>query len=341
MSSLQPLKIAILSCAHVHAPAYAQALKSNPGAELVGVWDADSSAGSAFAAEHGTDYASDLDSLLSSGLDGVVITSENVNHRMLVEYSANAGIKAILCEKPLATNLADFNAMSLACDKNGARLATAFPCRFSPAFHQLKLAVDSGSLGKILAVRATNHGKCPFGWFVDPSKSGGGAIIDHTVHVADLLHVLLGAKVKSVYAESGNNMYHSDDWEDCGMLTITYDNGVFATLDASWSRPVKSFPTWGDVKMEVVGTNGVASMDMFRQSSIAYSESDGGAHELGWGSNLDALMVDEFLTLASGGNPSNLATLEDGGNAMRVTLAAYQSVRERNPVQMDSVSAGN
>lgn len=112
------------------------------------------------------------------------------------------------------------------------------------------------------------------------------------------------------------------------MLTLTYDNGVFATLDASWSRPVKSFPTWGDVTMEVIGTDGVASMDMFRQADIVYAESDGSTRELSWGSNIDALMVNEFLTLAAGGESSTLASLEDGGAAMQVTLGAYRSVRE-------------
>jgi hypothetical protein len=76
-------------------------------------------------------------------------------------------------------------------------------------------------------------------------------------------------------------------------------------------------------------------MDMFGQSSIGYSESDGGTHELGWGSNIDSLMVDEFLVLAAGGDSSILATLDDGGAAMRVTLAAYESTRTHQPISLD------
>jgi predicted dehydrogenase len=254
MTQQRQLRIGILSQAHVHAPAYAQALSANPHADLVGVWDENAEAGAKFAQSNNTQFYSDIDELLGLNLDGVVITSENVNHRSLVEAAASKGVKAILCEKPLATSVDDFKAIQSACESYNVKLATAFPCRFSPAFHELKSTVDSGAIGKILAVRATNHGKCPFGWFVDPSKSGGGAIIDHTVHVADLLHVLLDSPVASVYAESGNNMYHQADWEDCGMLTISYSNGVIATLDTSWSRPLKSFPTWGYVTMEVVGS---------------------------------------------------------------------------------------
>jgi predicted dehydrogenase len=224
--------------------------------------------------------------------------------------------------------------MLSACENNDVKLATAFPCRFSPAFVQLKALVDSGKLGQIKAIRATNHGKCPFGWFVDPAKSGGGAIIDHTVHVADLLHVLLKSEVTEIYAESGNNMYHQSEWEDCGMLTLTYANGVIATLDTSWSRPNKSFPTWGDVTMEVVDTDGIISMDMFGQGFTNYSENDGGAHQIGWGSNIDSLMIEEFLDLTEGKSAANLANHVDGAKAMRVTLAAYESIKSQDVVRV-------
>jgi len=40
-----------------------------------------------------------------------------------------------------------------------------------------------GQIGKVLAIRGTNRGRCPFDWFVQLPLSGGGAVIDHTVHV--------------------------------------------------------------------------------------------------------------------------------------------------------------
>ncbi len=338
----EPLRIALLSRVHPHAHAYAAALRENPRAELVGVWDEDAAAGAMFAQQYDAPFVADLDALLAQGLDGVIVASENVLHRGLAEKAAAAGVRAVLCEKPLATSLEDGRAMIDACAARGVKLATAFPCRFSPVFQRLKAAVEAGKLGTILAVRATNHGKCPFGWFTEPEKSGGGAIIDHTVHVADLNRLLLGCEAVEVYAESGHNMFHQPEWEDSGLLTISYASGVFTTLDASWSRPVKSFPTWGDVTMEVVGSAGVAQVDLFRQASVLHTELGiPSTQALAWGSNLDALMVDEFLTLASGGNAPTLATGEDGLAALAVAVAAYESVRTAEPARCIAVAAAS
>jgi predicted dehydrogenase len=320
------VRIAVLSQAHMHAHGYSAALAAHSGAEIVGIWDEMEDPGRALAEANGTKFYPDLDALLSEKLDGVVIASENIHHRKLTEAAAAAGVRAILCEKPIATTVADAEAMIAACAASGTTLAIAFPCRFSPVAERLKATIDSGKLGKILALRATNHGKCPFGWFVEPDKSGGGAIIDHTVHVADLNRVLLGIEATQVYAESGNNLHHQS-WEDCGMLTIDYANGIFCTLDSSWSRPSKSFPAWGDVTIDVMGTDGHASMDMFRQTSMHYAESDGGAHEIGWGSSCDAGMIDAFLALASGGESPAIATGHDGLQALKVALAAYESAK--------------
>src|SRR5947209_6613557 len=81
---------------------------------------------------------------------------------------------------------------------------TAFPCRYSPVMQKLKAMIDSGSAGKVLAFRGTNRGRNPGGWFIDRQLSGGGAMIDHTVHVTDLMRWLLRDEVKEVYAEISN-----------------------------------------------------------------------------------------------------------------------------------------
>ncbi len=185
-----------------------------------------------------------------------------------------------------------------ACDAAGAKLAIAFPCRYSPAFQRLREQVREGAIGDVIAIRGTNHGKMPGGWFIDKALSGGGAVLDHTVHVADLNRWLLGAEAETVYAEIGNGFYHQD-FDDTGFLNIRYANGVFATLDTSWSRP-KTYPTWGDVTLQVVGTGGVLDLDMFAQSVTQYDAASGQPSWAGWGSNTDAGLVADFLKLAAG-----------------------------------------
>lgn len=324
------IKIGILSAAHMHAASYAQALAAHPDVALVGIVDPDEARGRALAGSVGTAYFASADALLETGLDGVVVTSENVHHRALTEQAAASGVRAVLCEKPLATTAEDARAMLAACAARNVRLATAFPCRYSPAFRHLREQVSGGAIGDVLAIRGTNRGRAPGGWFTDLSLSGGGAVIDHTVHVADLNRVLLGREATDVYAEISNGFAHST-YDDTGFLTIGYEGGVFATLDTSWSRP-KTYPTWGDVTMQVVGTDGVLEMDMFGQSLVYYNDHAGQVSWPYWGSGTDEGLVADFVRLASGEAAPNLATGEDGLRALEVALAAYRSAAAGQPV---------
>ena len=320
---MSKLKIGILSFAHMHAASYAAALAAHPGAELVGIADANAERGRRQAAAFEAQFFDSEAALLDQKLDGVIVTSENVYHRRLVEMAAGAGVKAILCEKPLATTLEDAQAMIDVCRTAGGKLATAFPCRYSPEYQRLREQVQAGAIGKVLAIRGTNHGKMPGGWFIDTPLSGGGAVIDHTVHVADLNRHLLGRDAVEVYAEIGHGFYHQA-WEDTGFLSIRYDGGVFATLDTSWSRPA-SYPTWGDVTLQVLGTLGVLELDMFKQYLTSYGAQEQGTAWVNWGSDTDFGLISDFLKLASGQPAPLLATGEDGLAALAVALAAYRS----------------
>ena len=171
------LQIGILSFAHLHAPAYAAALSGRSEAVLAGIWDPDTNRGTNAATRFGCQFFPELGDLLSCGLDGVVICAENTRRRDLVERSAEAHVRVILCEKPIATSTDDAQAMIAACAQGGSHLATAFPCRYSPAFQRLESTIKDGYLGDVLAIRATNRGTLPGGWFTDVALSGGGAVI--------------------------------------------------------------------------------------------------------------------------------------------------------------------
>src|SRR5438094_400261 len=108
------------------------------------------------------------------------------------------------------------------------------------------MAIADGAIGEVLAVKGTNHGSLPPGWLTDPALAGGGAVMDHTVHVADLLRWILEREFVSVYAEIDTLLHPGLPVDDCGTLLLEMEGGVFASLDPSWSRP-RTFPTWGDV----------------------------------------------------------------------------------------------
>lgn len=322
-----PLRVGFLTCAHMHVWSYAHGFRVHPDSEIVGIWDDDVERGEQFAQRAGVPFVGYLDDLLNA-VDAVTITSENTRHAELTEIAARAG-KHILCEKPVATSEETIARMERAVAEAGVRFMTAFPCRFSPAYAKLKERVGAGEIGAVRALATTNRGQCPFGWFVEPELSGGGSLIDHVVHVTDLLRDLLGEDPVRVQAQTGNNMY-GQSWEDTAMLTLEFPSGIFATLDSSWSRP-KSYRTWGDVTMNVVGDRGVVELDMFGQEVHRYA-SGGVTHTVaGYGSDLDAAMVDEFVRACVEDRPPRV-TLHDGAQAARVALAGYRSLDAGEPV---------
>lgn len=324
------LRVGIASFAHVHAPAYAYALHEIDGAELAGIWDSDHQRGADAAAAHHTRFYPDLDALLAA-VDTIVVASENTRHTEIVLAAAAAKVP-VLCEKPLATTLADGQAMIDACATAGVALGTAFPVRYSAAVQNLRAAVQAGTLGETLMIRATNRGTYPGSWFGDPALSGGGALMDHTVHVADLLRWVWGGEFAQVYAEAATR-HHDLPVDDCGLLLITLDNGLIASLDPSWSRPVNAFPTWGDVTMEVTGTLGAASLDVFAQNIELFNNARGRTQWLNWGDDLDRLMLEDWLRAVRFGTPPPISG-EDGLRAVELALGAYRSAHTHQPVRL-------
>lgn len=315
------LRVVLLSAAHVHAPSYAAGLAAHPDADLTVVWDDDPARGQAFAAAYGIGFEPDLDAALV-GVEAAVVCAPNTQHRALVE-AAVAHRKPVLCEKPLATTVNDAEAMVRGAREAGVTLMTAFPCPYAPAFQGLVRRVRAGEIGRLRALCTTNRGSCPFGWFVEPALSGGGAMIDHTVHVADLLYRLLGEEPTRVQAMIGNGMY-AQAWEDTALVTLDYPSGVFATLDSSWSRP-SSYKTWGDVTLTAVGEHGTIEVDLFGPGLDLFASGSPSHRLLGYGSDLDRAMIAEFVaSIREGRDP--LVTGEDGLAAVRVAAAAYASV---------------
>ena len=317
------IRIGILSTAHGHAHSYAACLRSIADVELVGVADEDATRGRAFAEHFDIRTFDSPEAMLAEGLDGVIICSANRHHRRLTELAARH-TRHILCEKPIATTLADAEAMIDACAQTGAKLQIAFPVRFAPPVLRLRALLQSGTLGQIYSLKTTNHGQLPGGWFIDRELAGGGAVIDHTVHVIDLLRWFFSAEISEVYAEIGVGLLHDGlDIDDAGMLSFTLSNGSYGTLDTSWSRP-SAFPSWGDVTIEVVAERGWARLDAFKQQLAVYSNRASKAQWVGWGGNMDLGLMRDFVAMIAERRAPSI-TGQDGLRALQVALAAYQS----------------
>jgi predicted dehydrogenase len=317
------LRFGLLSFAHGHAYSYADCIRRLDGVHLVGIWDDDPTRAEQAAKRVAAPRYKSVDALLDEALDGVIICAENAHHRALVEKAAGR-VPAILCEKPIATTIEDAHAMIDVCARTNTRLQVAFPVRFSPPILALKEALDRSEFGQVYAVSCTNHGSMPGRWFVDPQLSGGGAVMDHTVHVVDLLRWFWSTEIVEIYAEVGVGLLHPDlAIDDAGMISFRLANGVYGTLDTSWSRP-KAYPTWGDVKIELVGEKGGASLDAFRQHLHVASEAAGGTHWHHWGTNMDFGLIRDFAEMIRNNRQPSITGL-DGLRALEAALAAYRS----------------
>lgn len=320
------LKIALMSCAHTHAGAYAARLEPRADIDLV-VADPDG-----FGDVQGVTVVGSYDEAWNAwpeGPDAIVVTSANAHHKELVLEAARRGVH-VLCEKPLATNVADAEAMVAACAEAGVVLMTAFPVHFAPAVETLRAAVADGALGEVIGITGTNNGKLPDtrAWFTDVELAGGGSLVDHTVHIAEILDSMVGPPA-TVHATTNRILWADragEGAETGGLVTLTYDSGLVATIDCSWSQPADA-PTWGGLRIQAVGTGGQLQVD-------AFAEHVGGPGQwLPYGVDSDAALLEAFLGAVRAGTavePSG----DVGLRTVRVVAAAQESVRTGQPVEL-------
>lgn len=326
------VKVAIISFEHLHAWGYSAALEESSLTDFCAFFEDNPETFARIKEKHpGSKAYQSYEKLLEeSGCEAVIVTSANVRHKEHVIAAAKAG-KHVLCEKPIATTMEDAREMIEECRKAGVKLGTAFPVRYSPAVKRARDLIQSKKLGKLLAANTTNHGSMPGGWFAKKELSGGGAVMDHTVHVTDLLRYMLNQEITKVYATSGNNL-HSMEVEDCGLLMLELSGGAFVTLDSSWSRP-SCYPLWGDVKLDFKGTEGNLSVNCFPWLLNLYQNSTNKHTTHPGGDNIDFELVEDFArSIIEDREP--LVTGEDGLRALEVTLAAFRSIEEKRPVSL-------
>lgn len=334
------LKIAFVGCAHMHANGYAAELLALPegSVQIAGVWDRNQARAKKLAASLGAPHFPSIDKLFRTKPHGAVVCSENVHHMADTIACANAGV-AVMCEKPLAPSVADAKEMLAACRKAGVPLMTAFPCRFRGALVRLRDLISAGEAGEVLAAVTTNHGRQPGGWFADPALSGGGAVMDHTVHVADLLRWILGREFTHVYAAVGYNRFAltrkavgDRRLDDAGLLSLEMEGGTVATLDCSWSRPA-AYPIWGDVSVEIVGSRAVITADAFRQRLMLTTAGTRRQVYIPWGDEAEGGLGGAFVNMLREGRTPPV-TGEDGLRATEVVEAAYRSAETGKPVKL-------
>lgn len=332
------IRFGLISFAHMHADSYAWVLRQiedgTGEACLVAASDDNHERlrqkCSQFNIENVFENYEDL--LASDLIDAVIISSENSKHVDHVIAAVRAG-KHIICEKPISISDDSIKQIETAIKQSNKRIffQTAFPMRYDATVAEAKKTLDSGTLGAIKAISATNHGTFPGGWFADRTKSGGGAVMDHTVHVADLIRFFTDDEFSTVRAFKGANLHPNVDVEDNAMLYAKLKHSQApVSIDCSWSR-MAGWPIWGDVKIELICERGVLKIDCFNPHLDLVSAGKYSWHSMA--EDLNQKMILGFCrSVVAGQEPT--ASFHDGAAAASLAFAAYRSLENSDTVSV-------
>jgi predicted dehydrogenase len=232
-----------------------RALEKIPGAELVAVADPDETLARRLIGSRDLRLVSDGAAFADdAGVDAVIVSTPPAAHESIGVACLQAG-KHVLCEKPLAMSVTACEALVHAAEAGGARLATGFTLRHTPAARLARQLVDSGSIGDVDHVRAY-HGHAGGndfgpGWIVDEAVSGGGTLMDNGIHMIDLARWFLGGNVRAMTGYATGHVWQKPGCEDNGFVLMRNEKDRIASVHSSWSE----WRGYG-YRVEIYGTRG-------------------------------------------------------------------------------------
>ena len=239
-----------------------------------------------------TDWREVIESPL---IDIVDVCTSNVTHTEIAIAAAKAG-KPVMCEKPLALNVADAQKMVAAVQKTKVKNLVVFNYRRVPAIAYAKQMIDSGQLGQIRHFRGTylqdwiSDPKFPMNWRLRKETSGSGSHGDLNAHLIDTARFLVGDIAETVGFQETYITERPKEGVAIGLSAttgkgtekVTVDDasvmlakfapgknvvpGAYATFEATRLAPGhKNFNYW-----EINGTEGSISFCFERMNELQY-----------------------------------------------------------------------
>ena len=216
----------------------------------------------ALAAELGADCEPALEALLNRpDIAGVIIATPHALHAAQTLAALRAG-KHVLVEKPMATRLADCDAMIAAVTAGRRVLMLAHTQRFRDGNMQAKTLVSEGRLGRVLAAEEEQHlGTLADmgGWGLWPESLG--TLLGGGVHNFDRLRWLLEDEVRSVYAQCRTDRVQVPIETD-SMCLLTFRKGAMATFWCCWEAPSPGFPGVA-MRLRLLGSDELMDLDAY------------------------------------------------------------------------------
>lgn len=293
--------------------------------------------------------------LAASGLcDAVIVASPNHTHRDVLVPLFDAGLH-ILCEKPLATTIADARWIAEKAAKTDRIFWTAMEYRYMPPAAAFIQDVREGAVGALKMLSIREH-RFPFlvkvGDWNRFSRNTGGTMVEKCCHFFDLMRLIIGAEAERVYCSGAMDVNHLDelydgqrpDIIDNSFTTVDFANGVRAMLDLSM------FAEGAANQEEITAVGDRARLDVFipegalvhaprtgfgqpKQVSRRVVEVDAAALAAGSHHGSTFYEHQKFIAAVRGEGRVEV-TAEDGMRAVAIGVAAELSARERRVVTM-------
>jgi predicted dehydrogenase len=325
-------------------------LAGHPKAELAAVACPDAEKRTEFASTFGIDGHATYDELLArTDVDVVHVCPPVAEIPGATIAAARAG-KHIVLGKPMAMTLAQADGMIEAVRRSGV-VCVPFQGMFRLAMAGLKRRIESGEIGDLTLIHAGgrwaiaedwNRSGTP-GWFVDPAQTPGGALIDEGIYTMEQLRWLAGSEVVQVEARIANLVHKELQVEDYGFATLTFANGVVATIEAAWTivSPRVSGPSPKENsirKLEIVGTRGeIVQNDLVGPGlSVLAADARQWVYERPAPEYMAAPSVgalDHLISCVESGSPP-IATIAEARASLAIGLACYDAARERRPIRI-------
>jgi predicted dehydrogenase len=312
-----------------------------PEVRIVAIGDVDGATARRLAEEIGgaSAFTDPMAAISAPGVDAVLIAVSSVHHRQIVEAAAAAG-RHILCEKPLALDLADTDAMLAAVARAGVRLQVGLMRRHDPDHVRARARIVAGELGRPLLFSSRQYDRdAPPPGILDP-RSGGGIMLDMGIHEFDSARFLMGSEVVEVQATGSVQVFpevagYGD--ADTAVVNLKFASGAIGSIELS-----RRVAFGEDVRTEVHGTDGSAFIGGLPIASGSAIGRDGG---ISWDAQptstprFAVAYADQARAFARSiqndlpVSPSGA----DGRAAFMIAKAAEQALTERRaiPIQAD------
>lgn len=321
-----------------HAMAYAR----HPLVDFRAVCDLDEDRARTLAETHGAAYhTAKLDDILNdASIKAVSIATPDHAHRDVAVACAKAG-KHILVEKPLATTVADAEAIVAAADTAGVLLMTDFHNRANPPMVAARNAIRAGQIGtpSYIYTRLSNTIAVP----QDMLKWSGNssALWFLGSHMVDVVGWMIGDRPKSVYVVSRRGILNGlgIDAPDFHVATVEYEGGAVAVYEHAWILP-RTYNTVKDLKVEILGSKGAINIDGSHNRMMElYTPEKGAFQDMlvpPFGPHLTGFVLDavaHFIESVLHGKEL-LATGQDGLNNTRIISAMLDAANSGRRVDL-------